>query len=622
MSERQEASEYKEVTAVEEDREAIVVAREKGKGALLGTFLRLSGPGWLQSAITLGGGSLAGALYLGVLGGYGLLWVQPLAMIMGVIMLSAISYVTLSTGRRPFALIKNDLSPVLGWGWAFAVLMANLVWILPQFAMTTAAAQQSVLPSVLGADGLLGDFNSKLIMVILLAASSIAIIWSYGQGGKGAKLFELILKLMVAVIVLSFFGVIIRLTMRGALDWGSIIPGFIPNLKLLANPADTFTPFLSEIDAEFRDVWRNYIVAEQRDVMISAAAVAVGINMTFLMPYALLKRGWDRDFRGLAIFDLSTGMFIPFLLVTAAIVIASGSQFHTQPAEKSIYNEVMAEDGETLEKIDPESALESRLMAEFGEEEWEAMSGEEQKAVVDALPEAELAMASMLVRRDSFDLAHSLEPLIGSRFSQLIFGIGVLGMGLSSAIIIMIINGFVVCEMLGRPGSPWVFRAGAILPVIGAVFGPFLWHEAAFYLVVPVSVLGMALLPIAYISFISLMNSPKTLGAAMPKGGKRILANTLMGIATLLASLGSLWSLWSSAQWRGIGAFVGFVLLILVVELFRRGKKALGIATLLASLAILWPLWDKAAWLAIGVFVLFVLLFFVVELFRRGKKAA
>ncbi len=572
MSDRQEASEYKEITAVEQDREAIVVAREKGKGALLGTFVRLSGPGWLQSAITLGGGSLAGALYLGVIGGYGLLWVQPLAMIMGIIMLSAISYVTLSTGRRPFAMIKNDLSPVLGWGWAIAVLMANLVWILPQFAMTTAAAQQSIWPSLLGPEGALGDTPSKLIMVVLLATSSIGIVWSYGRGGSGAKMFELILKLMVAVIVLSFFGVIIRLTISGVLNWGEIITGFMPNLSLLANPAATFTPHLNAVDEAFRDVWRNYIVAEQRDVMISAAAVAVGINMTFLMPYALLKRGWDRDFRGLAIFDLSTGMFIPFLLVTGAIVIAAGSQFHTQPAEKPIYREVMASDDTTLEAVIPESALRTRLMAELGAEGWEAMSPDAQKAHIDALPEAEKAMASMLVRRDSFDLARSLEPLIGDRFSQVIFGIGVLGMGLSSAIIIMIINGFVVCEMLGRPGNPWVFRAGAILPVIGASFGPFFWREAAFYLVVPVSVLGMVLLPIAYISFISLMNSPKTLGASMPTGGKRIAGNILMGIATTLASLGSLWSLWNYAQWRGLGAFALFVLLIFVVEFFRRGK--------------------------------------------------
>jgi hypothetical protein len=64
-------------------------------------YTRLSGPGWLQSAITLGGGSLASALFLGVVGGYSVLWVQAGAIILGVIMLAAIGYVTLSTGESP-----------------------------------------------------------------------------------------------------------------------------------------------------------------------------------------------------------------------------------------------------------------------------------------------------------------------------------------------------------------------------------------------------------------------------------------------------------------------------------------------------------------------------------------
>ncbi|MEZ6147599.1 MAG: hypothetical protein R3B91_19675 [Planctomycetaceae bacterium] len=96
-------------TQVERDRALINEARQQGIGSLFWAFTRLSGPGWLQSAITLGGGSLAGSLYLGVLAGFGLMWLQPLAMIMGVIMLSAIGYVTLSTGigrSRPLTSIS------------------------------------------------------------------------------------------------------------------------------------------------------------------------------------------------------------------------------------------------------------------------------------------------------------------------------------------------------------------------------------------------------------------------------------------------------------------------------------------------------------------------------------
>lgn len=563
--------EYQEITTVREDREAIRRAREQGGLATLTTFVKLSGPGWLQSAITLGGGSLAGALYLGVLGGYSLLWVQPLAMIMGVIMLSAIGYVTLSTGRRPFEMINREVNPVLGWGWALAALVANMVWILPQFAMSTAAAQQSLMPGVFGSQAM-GDATAKLILVIVLAAASIAVVWSYGSGGRGVKVFELILKLMVAVIVLSFFGVVIRMSLGGLLPWGEILRGLVPDLTMLSQPAAAYAPFLEAVDTQFREFWSSRIVADQRDFMITAAAVAVGINMTFLMPYALLKRGWSSEFRGLAIFDLSTGMFIPFLLVTGCVVIASAAQFHTRPAEGLL---VELRDGETATEPAPailrgyREVAEARVRAELGGVAFATLTGEEVAQRVEALPAADQRMAAMLVRRDAFDLAHSLSPLIGAGFAQIIFGLGVLGMGLSTAIVIMIINGFVVCEILGRPGNRWLFRMGALLPCIGAMLGPFFWRQASFYLVVPVSVLGMMLLPIAYLTFMVMMNTRSLLGDHMPSGGARLIWNLLMAVAVALAGLGSLWSVWSRAQWGGIAAIALFGALVLAVHLLR-----------------------------------------------------
>ena len=100
----------------ESNREAALIAEAEASTLIkrLGIFTKLSGPGWLQGAITLGGGSLAGALYLGVIAGFGLLWLQPLAMICGIIMLSAIAYVTLSTEKAPFGLVNTHLSPALG----------------------------------------------------------------------------------------------------------------------------------------------------------------------------------------------------------------------------------------------------------------------------------------------------------------------------------------------------------------------------------------------------------------------------------------------------------------------------------------------------------------------------
>ena len=125
------------------------VKDKNGLGKFFG-YAKISGPGWLQGAITLGGGSLAGALYLGVLSGYGFLWVQPLAMICGIIMLSAIAYVTLSTGERPLQAINTHLHPLLGWSWVIATIMANIVWTMPQFALGTAAIQQNLFSDAIG----------------------------------------------------------------------------------------------------------------------------------------------------------------------------------------------------------------------------------------------------------------------------------------------------------------------------------------------------------------------------------------------------------------------------------------------------------------------------------------
>ena len=87
---------------IQQQAQELEAAEAQGLGAALKTYTKYSGPGWVQSAITLGGGSLSGALFLGILGGTSLLWLQLVAIIMGVIMLSAISYITLSTGKKPF----------------------------------------------------------------------------------------------------------------------------------------------------------------------------------------------------------------------------------------------------------------------------------------------------------------------------------------------------------------------------------------------------------------------------------------------------------------------------------------------------------------------------------------
>jgi len=554
-------------------------------GKRLAYYTKKSGPGWLQAAITLGGGSLAGALYLGVIMGYNMMWLQPLAMILGVIMLSAISFVTLTTQVRPFRGINEHVSPVLGWAWLIASLMANIVWCMPQFNLGRAAIQQNLIPAMGEGTG-----STVIICVVLFVAAAV-VNWFYDSGGKGIRIFEVILKCMVGVVVLSFFFVVVVLTTKGMLDWGAIFAGIIPDFSLLTQPAPAFRDLIEQSPQS--DFWSTKIAADQKDKMMTAFGTAVGINMTFLLPYSMLRKGWGNNHRSLAIFDLSIGLIVPFVLATSCVVIASASQFHGQ------YDDVIGENGQVV----PEMAgayhkvIDGRVAAdpEVGEafQELEAEAGSlgddapaEKRERIEAemndlragMPEPDRKLAGMLANRDNFNLANALRPLTGDFFAQIVFGIGVLGMALSTIIILMLINGFVFCELFNRPGNYRVHFFGAVVAGLGGIAGPFIWgnSDAKAALAIPTSVLGGAMIPIAYFTFLLLMNSKSLLGDAKPTGARAVKWNVLMVIATTIATAGSIWVLLGKGAWGQVG--VGILVALFVVGLigFLRKEKRAG----------------------------------------------
>ncbi|TWU67191.1 Natural resistance-associated macrophage protein [Crateriforma conspicua] len=554
--------------------EDVLLERAADKGPLgkAAIYARLSGPGWLQGAITLGGGSLAGALYLGVIMGFNMMWLQPVAMILGVIMLSAISYVALSTGQRPFETLKKNISPVLAWAWLIATMMANIVWCLPQFSLGTAAVQQNLIPA-------LDSGTGKVIIAVVMLIVTSTVVWFYNSGSRGIRIFELILKAMVGVVVLSFFGVVIAMSLEGVLDWGKIFAGFVPNLSYLFQPVPELADSAAQT-GDFADWWTAKIAAIQKDRIITAFATAVGINMTFLLPYSMLRKGWGVKHRGLAIFDLSIGLIVPFVLATGCVVIAAASQFHGSYAD--VMSMVQAGDDKAKEVGDYYGFVDQRI-AETGEAEKQLIAAaadpaspdhsqatEKRQELRDALPEADRKVAAMLAGRDNFALAGTLEPLVGKTVAQTLFGVGVLGMAISTIIILMLINGFAFCELIGTPDNQTMHRIGSFIPAIG-VLGPFYWAKAAPALAVPTSVIGGAMLPIAYLSFLLLMNSRHALGASMPTGARRVWWNALMIFATGVATFGSIWSLSSRGTIGMVAlALLGVMLLLGVVGFWRK----------------------------------------------------
>ena len=512
-----------------EDYAVLEEAEKLGGWQKYKTYFKFSGPGWIQGAITLGGGSLAGSLFLGVVGGQNFMWLQPLAMVLGVVMLNAISYVTLSLEKSPFKVIRESISPALAWGWLIATLMANVIWSMPQFNLAQAAIKQNLF-------NLPDSTVTTLFICFVLFAGAFFVNLVYESGNKGIKAIENGLKILIAGIIISFVAVVGVLISQDAVDLGAIFSGFIPNFGALNSVTDTLKPIV-EMTGASSTWWSDYIVNLQRDRIIGAFGAAVGINMTFILPYSFLKKKWGKKQRGLALFDLSIGLVVPFVIATSCILITAASQFHAKTAD------VLGKNGKVFPQMEKayHKIVDKRLQA------IESQTGK--KLNREQLPQSERQLAAMLANRDNFNLANTLAPLTGSFWAQIIFGLGVLGMAFSTIITLMMINGFTLCEMLNKSGNTNIFRFGCLIAGLGGMMGPFLWTGASkAALAIPTSVIGASLLPIAYLSFFLLMNSKKVMGDNFVRGNKRIVWNILMIVSTCIALFASIWGLVGKAK--------------------------------------------------------------------------
>ena len=66
------------------------------------------------------------------------------------------------------------------------------------------------------------------------------------------------------------------------------------------------------------------------------------------------------------------------------------------------------------------------------------------------------------------------------------------------------------------------------------------------------------------------MNQKELLGDNMPRGGRRVLWNTLMVMAIVWTGFGSMYAVWSKVQWYGVAAVAAFITLAVVVHMSRR----------------------------------------------------
>jgi manganese transport protein len=256
-------------------------------------YLSLSGPGYLQSALTLGAGTATASLFSGAVFGYQLLWVAPASMALGVIALAAVAHQTLSTGLRPLPAMRKFAGAPFAIAWAASSLLASIVWHVPQYNL--AANSVVDLCAVFGLEGLPPISASPLL---LLAA--VWLSWSYGRSPTLVRRYETFCKLLIWATVASLVWVVANTHT----DWAAVVAGFWPSI-----PAD-------------RDGHSAF------GMVASGLAAAVGVNMTFLYPYSLMARGWGRSHRGLARCDLVCGMLLPYGLATSLMTIAAANTLH------------------------------------------------------------------------------------------------------------------------------------------------------------------------------------------------------------------------------------------------------------------------------------------------------
>ena len=447
-------------------KEKAALAELEGKNFLQrwqGYFAR-TGPGWLQSALVLGSGSAMASLFAGAYLQYRLLWVQPLAMVLGIVMFSAMSYQTLSTGMRPFYAMKRYIHPAVAWIWVIGALLAAVIWHLPQYALA-AGMTDDMIKAVTGWVPSSSAAQTIVLIVIGLVVLTIstAVAWTYSTGHKGIRFYERALKGLVWMIIVAFTIVIVRRAIDGGVQWGKLFKGFLP----------------------------LYIPTDPRGVSIVMAAfsAATGINATFLFPYTLLARGWGKEHRGLSRFDLITGMLLPFCIATSLMVIATGC---------TIYNPVQFASGSTsLSPMTAAAMLESAGLSMF--------------------------------------------------FSRIVFGLGILGMALSSITMHMLICGFAACEVFGVEPGGWRYRLACLIPA-PAVVGAVLWNYIGPWIAIPTSAICGLMLPIAFISFFILNNSKKYLGKNKPTGTKALVWNIAMIISIGVTITSIVYYLVSKAQ--------------------------------------------------------------------------
>ncbi len=514
-------------------------------------FTKISGPGiWLTLA-ALSAGSLVGSIGLGQRLGTEGLWVQAWAMLLGMFSLWAISHIALHTQQSLFSLLKNEWNPSLGWWLAGSAMITNFAWCMPQFRFGAEVTGSVLIP-------FLDNKGGKVGVAFLMLTLSVFLSFWYERSGFQSKLFQWVLRSILWVLATCLFvSIFLTLPNSGILSM-DVLSGFLPRMSHLTDVSSSYDFLLSEV-GDFRNFWEEKLLAKQKELSLVTFSSTLGVNLLFALPLLLLGRGWRREHNGFAKFNLFSGLFIPFLLCSSCLTILS----------TIAHQELVQNSSDIISDYDPffventsgpvHDLLAERIMSEIGEQEFLSLPPFQQEEKIESLSAHEKALARSVLHTDTKQWIHLLSQK-ENLFLPYLLGVSVLLISFSTILILMVLNGHLVCEVLGKPHKGAPFQSGSLLLALSSV-GPFILSDQDNWVADPSYFLSLAILPYALLSFLIMLNSKELLGRQCPKGWNGALINTGVFVAFLCLGMSSFYLVWTH-NWGHVP--IGQILIIIL----------------------------------------------------------
>jgi len=515
-------------------KEATILEKANAQGGIKKVliFSKISGPGiWLTLA-ALSAGSLIGSLGLGQWLGTEALWVQASAMLLGIFSLWAVSQISLNTQQSLFSLMKNEWNPSLAWWFAGSALVTNFAWCMPQFRFGAEITGSILFPPLDNKGGKIG------VAFVLLCLSIFLSFW-YERSGLHSKLFQWILRLILFSLI-ACLGVSVCMLIPGSgLSFSSIFSGFLPDLNNLTNTSPRFEALLSQT-GEFRSFWEENLVSRQKELILITFSSTLGVNLLFSLPLLLLGRGWRRDHNQFAKFNLFLGLFIPFVLCSSCLTILSAvahqKMIHSLNEEVSVNTKYS--ESETIRNL-----LKERIIFEIGEEQFQSLPPFQQDEKIESLSKPNYILAHLVSQSDTKKWIHYLSDS-GKEPVKYLLGIVVLLISFSTIVILMVLNGHLICEILGKPHKGAPFQTGSLLLAVSSI-GPFVWSDQDAWVADPSYFLSLAIIPYILLSFLLMLNSKELLGRQYPQGIKGFSLNLGVCLSFLLLGSCSFYLVWN-----------------------------------------------------------------------------